>query len=72
LSELGQSTVGGAGAVVITLLVVLLCEREILRVTRALPIRAGARALLLAIVPLLLVFVVIGAIRISDLAVKKP
>jgi hypothetical protein len=55
-------------AVAIILLIVLLAEYEILRVTPGGLTPRRKRALLVAIIPLLVVSVIIGALRIDHLA----
>ena len=72
MSALGDPTTAAASAVAIILLVVLLAEHEILRVAPRPATRARKRALLVVIVPLIAVFVLVGALRIDHLATTHP
>jgi hypothetical protein len=72
MSELGDPAATTASAVAIILLVLLLAEYEILRVVRGALTQRTKRALLVAIVPLLAVFVLVGVLRLSDIASVHP
>lgn len=72
MSEFGVRATGVAGALAIIVLIVLLSGHEILRlIGRSLP--HGRRwALLIAIVPLLSVFILVGVLRLSNIAFTHP
>jgi hypothetical protein len=69
---LADPATGAAGAVAIILLVVLLAEHEILRMAPSPLTRSRKRALLVLIVPLLMVFVLVGVLRLDHLAATHP
>ncbi|HET8977061.1 MAG TPA: hypothetical protein VFN87_02825 [Solirubrobacteraceae bacterium] len=72
MSELGGFASNAAGAVAIGLLLVLLAEHEILRLVSSPRMRRARSALMIAIVPLLVVFVLVGVLRLADIAFTHP
>lgn len=72
MSEFMNPITGAASAVAIVLLVVLMAEHEILRVALNTMTQQRKRALLVVIVPLIVVFVLVGVLRIDHLAATHP
>jgi hypothetical protein len=72
MSEFGGSVTSIAGAVAIVLLLVLMAEHELLRVAPGARVRSRRSALLIAIVPLLVVFVLVVVLRLTPIAQTRP
>ena len=68
MSELGDPAARSAGAVAIILLVVLLVQHQLLSLVRSTVTRTRKRAFLVAIVPLLPVYVFVAVVRLIDIA----
>ncbi|MGZ4304074.1 MAG: hypothetical protein ACXVFQ_18565 [Solirubrobacteraceae bacterium] len=67
MSEFDPSVTGVAGTLAIILLIVLLAEHEILRVAGRPQLRSRRSALLIAIVPLIIVFVLVAVLRLTQI-----
>ena len=72
MSEFGGHPSNVASAIAIILLLVLLAEHEVLRVTVASWIRGSRTLFLIAIVPLVVVFVLVGVLRLTHIAATHP
>ena len=72
MSEFGGHASDVASAVAIILLLVLLAEHEVLRVTVTSWMRDRRSVLVIAIVPLLVVFVFVAVLRLTHIATTHP